>query len=183
MDRATQERWRLALEQKGLHVVRAELDMRPGRDSEPMYGIGDAPPYPTRAFCDQWCRGEYGNTPILSKSMGVAIFAGLAFIACIVQVIGGHSHTEAFSAHQTTFVRAGRAPAPRGPAPPSDDSLRNAAAQNDATQNSSVISSADPQSLRSSCSHVSASNSERTVNGLRPCDKLGSTGRTGSGAR
>ena len=56
MDRATQERWCAALRRKGVAAVQAELDLHPGRPTDALFDMADAPPYPTRAFCEAWCR-------------------------------------------------------------------------------------------------------------------------------
>jgi hypothetical protein len=166
MDRDTQARWRQSLERKGAQRIQAELDLRPGRPSDPMFGIGEAPPYPTRAFCSRWClgRGEPGTALYAAALIGVAAL----FVVCLL-------HTEMdwpdAPAHRSGYAMA--TPPPLGPRPTSDDGIAN----------TSVIDTTVTRSILPSCSWVDASDAWRTVQRLPSCAKLGSGSTAADPAR
>lgn len=159
VDRETEERWRDALQQKGLAEVLAELDMRPGRPSDVVFDIGDRPPYPTRGFCWQWCVSGGGPSPGFAPHAAVLVALAALFVVCVL-----HAEVDwpAARAHLPNFASA--APLPLGPPPVSDDGIAN----------TSVISTTVTRTILPSCTWVSASDAIVTVQRLPPCAKLGS---------
>jgi len=158
MDRATEERWHAALEAKGAARVLAELELTRGNPADPVFEIGDRPPYPTRAYCAQWCRN--GGRPS-ARGAGAAMLGGalvLLLFASVVQTIESWP-----AAVPRPGYAYGGAAVPGGPAPASDDGIANA----------SVISTADPHTLLPSCTRVSDAGDAATVRALPPCARLG----------
>jgi hypothetical protein len=169
MDRATEERWRAALKKKGIDAMRAELDLRPGRPTDPVYDIGDAPPYPTRAYCEEWCRGAPPPRLGPSGPATMVIIMSILVVVCVIRALTSLSPSDAnWLSDNTVRYDYGKPPVPRGGSSRSDDSI-----QNDATQNQSAIRMPNSVSTMPSCTSVASAGDLRTVNQLRPCDKLG----------
>jgi hypothetical protein len=168
MDRATEERWRTALKKKGLEVVQVELDMRPGRAGDICYDVGDEPPYPTRAFVENWCRGKPPKPFGPSGTTAMIIGMSLLFVVCIIRALSSFSPSEKdwLSDGAVPYVREA-VPTMRGSSASSDDTV----------QNSSVINSKQQPSIRAACNAVSSAGDGRTVQMLPECSKLG-TGTT-----
>jgi hypothetical protein len=169
MDRATEERWRAALKKKGMDAMRAELDLRPGRPTDPVYDIGDGPPYPTRAYCEEWCRGAPPPRMGPSGAAKMVIIMSILVVVCVIRALSSLSPADAnWLSDNTVRYDYGKPPAPRGGSSGSDDGI-----QNNATQNSSAIHAPNSVSTMPSCTSVASAGDLRTVNQLRPCDKLG----------
>lgn len=160
MDRATEERWVKALERKGVKLMRAELDLTPGRPEDAVFDLGDAPPYPTRAFCAAWCSGQGSRT--IRPHIYAAILTTIAalFVICVIQT------SDEWPAQRVARPGFAEAGAPVGPPPPSDDGIANI----------NVIAPAAPPSLSPNCTWVSAGIAMHTVRDRPACAKLGSGG-------
>jgi hypothetical protein len=165
VDRATEERWCVALNEKGIDAVRVELDMRPGPATEVCYNIGDEPPYPTRAFCEEWCRGKPPRRMGLSGPTSMVVAMSLLVVVCIIRAIGSFSPSEKnwLSDNSVAYVREA-VPTMRA----SSGSSMNQIA------NSDVITTSEQHTIRPACSAVSSAGDARTVQKLADCSKLGS---------
>jgi hypothetical protein len=169
MDRATDERWRAALEDRGMHVVRAELDSRPGRPGDLMYDYADGPPYPTRAFCEQWCRGAPPKRAGISGAGAMIIAMPVLIVVCIIQAISHFSPDETnwLSPHAGVFYRDETVIRHAGPAP-SDDSVKDST-----IKNQSQIVTTETSSILAPCSSVSDAHDSHTVQLRKSCMKSG----------
>jgi hypothetical protein len=165
MDRNTEERWVKALERKGVKLVRAELDLTAGRPEDVVFDVGDAPPYPTRAFCAAWCNGLGSRRLRPQTYAGILATLAALFVVCIIQTADDWPQPGAHAGF------AAAAP-PLGPPPPSDDEIGNV----------NAISPADPSGLLPDCSWVSAGIAVHTVRTRPACAKLGSGGAAGRDA-
>jgi hypothetical protein len=162
MDRQTEERWRAALAERGKERVQAELEMIPGRPEDLVYTLGDAPPYPTRAFCEQWCRGKpaqriggSGTTAIL---IGLTVVMVLCFLAAANSLVGTID----------TERRAGPSPGQRGAvlAPFAGSGFK----PDDATRNQALTPNAGKgEPSAENCSAVTSAGNLRTVPTAKPC--------------
>ena len=192
MDRATEERWRAALEKKGMNRVRADLDMRPGRPADLVFDIGDEPPYPTRGYCEQWCRGAPAKgLGISGPGATVAVMAVLV-VVCILRAISSWSTADA------NWLSAGTVPYSPVAASSSTDRARSSTASppaatvgasgqmagasastgetadpTQAIMNNSIISTVNTRSILPACSSVSAAPGAHAATSLPPCSKLG----------
>jgi len=160
MDRATQERWCAALRRKGVAAVQAELDLHPGRPTDSLFDMADAPPYPTRAFCEAWCRNGGYAPPASRGATAMAVGMALLFVVCVVQMLGSLS---AQYAGAPRGYAGAAAPLPEGAPPPSDDGIAN----------TSVISTRDTHTILPGCTWVAASDAAHTVRTLPACARLG----------
>jgi hypothetical protein len=174
MDRATVERWREALEKKGLDVVRHQLDLRPGRPDEVLYNIVDEPPYPDRAFCEDWCRGAPPPPTAISGTGAMVIIMSILVIVCVLRGFVSFSTADPdwLAPNSGTFHQASTA-APARQAGGSAGSAGPASSiQNTAAQNGSVVNTTEQGSMLPSCTSVSAG-SIGSVQKLPSCSKLG----------
>ena len=78
---ANEERWRDAMQRMGRSAVEAHLRRRPGRPTEAIDDVGYDPPYPPRAFCEQWCI-EQDNILFRFSPRMVAIAVTLVIVMC-----------------------------------------------------------------------------------------------------
>jgi hypothetical protein len=180
MDRATDERWREALEKKGQDAIRHKLDLRPGPPGELFYDIVDAPPYPDRAFCEAWCRGVPPRTGGMSRIGAMVVIMSILVVVCGLRAFTSSSKQDANWLSPTTsqYHPSAAAAAPHGGgAGSSDDSIQNSAAQN-----SSVINTQQKASILPSCSSVSSAGTVATVHSAGACSKLGQPFKQGSGS-
>jgi hypothetical protein len=180
MDRATDERWREALKKKGQQVVRQQLDCRPGPPTELLYDIVDEPPYPTRAYCEAWCRGMPAKSVGMSGTGAMVVIMSILVVVCVFRGALSLSSADVnwLSSSDEPYHSGQSAPQPAaaphaasassGAASSSDTSLGNTA-----TQNSSVISTQSQGSIRSGCTAVSNAGNQATVETRAPCSKLG----------
>ncbi len=172
MDRATEERWRAALKAKGMDVVQVELDLRPGRPEDLVYNVVDEPPYPTRAFCQNWCRGAPPPKFGPSGPTAMIVIMSVLIVVCVIRAITSYSPKEAdwLSADQGTYHRQ-EAPAMRGVLGGSDDTIQNTTMDNQGTDAATQM-----HTLMPGCSAVSSAGDTRTVHAAKPCSKLTTTG-------
>jgi hypothetical protein len=84
----TEAVWRKALQDRGKDWVMAELHRRPGKPEDPLYDVVFKEPYPTRAFCFQWC-GEEENKYFRMSWHTYATIIALALL--IVSIVKGIS--------------------------------------------------------------------------------------------
>jgi hypothetical protein len=185
MDRATVERWRDALDKKGHDVVRKQLDLRPGHPGELVYNIVDEPPYPDRAFCEDWCRGAPPPPTAMSGTGAMVVImtvlavvfafrAAMSFSTAdpnwLTPNTGAFHPTQQSSTSSTPSIPIpSPAPMAGGGAATSDSAL-----QNTASQNSSVINTIQQNSvMMPSCTSVSSAGNRATVQALKSCSKLG----------
>jgi hypothetical protein len=165
VDRATEERWCAALKEKGIDAVRVELDMRPGRATDVCYDIGDIPPYPTRAFCEEWCRGKPPRRMGLSGPSSMVVIMSILVVVCIIRAIGTFSPSEKnwLSDQSVPYVREA-VPTMRAGSGSSVNQIAN----------SQMITTSEQHSIRPACSAVSSAGDAKTVQTLSDCSKLGS---------
>lgn len=88
MDDGTEAAWREALKAKGKHWVQAQLNERPGRSDDPVFDLVFEAPFPTRAFCAQWCAEEDNKLFRISGAGVVTILVFVVFMICVVKAIG-----------------------------------------------------------------------------------------------
>jgi hypothetical protein len=167
MDRATEERWHAALDAKGAAQILTELELTRGRPADPVFDVGDRPPYPTRAYCAQWCRN--GGRPS-ARGAGAKVMGGMLILLLFASVVKTIDSWPAAS-HGVGYAYGGAA-LPVGPAPASDDGLANVA----------VVSTADPHSILPSCTWVSSAGDAATVDTLPSCARLGTRSDENSAA-
>jgi hypothetical protein len=84
----TEAVWRKALQARGKDWVVAELHRRPGQPKDPLYDVVFKEPFPTRAFCFQWC-GEEENKYFRMSWHTYATIIALALL--IVSILKGIS--------------------------------------------------------------------------------------------
>ncbi len=158
MDRATEERWDAALRAKGATRVLAELELTRGNPADPVFDVGDRPPYPTRAYCAQWCHNVGRPSP---RRTGAAVMGGvliLVLFASIVRTIDNWPATV-----QRPGYGYGQVAMPLGGGTASDDELTN----------SSVVSTGDTHTIRPACTWIASAGDTATVHTAPSCAKLG----------
>lgn len=98
MDDRSETAWRAALQQRGKEWVQSELRARPGRPDDVVCDVVFEPPYPTRAFCVQWCAEQDNRIFRLSWHSYTAMFMLFLFIVCFWQAMGGWKTRELIAA-------------------------------------------------------------------------------------
>ena len=88
MDDRTENEWRAALQQRGKEWVMSQLRTRPGRPDDAVYDVVFEAPYPTRAFCVQWCAEQDNKLFRLSWHTYTAIAILLLVVVCFWQAVG-----------------------------------------------------------------------------------------------
>jgi hypothetical protein len=106
MDALTEIAWRDALRAKGKEWVTSELRTRPGRPDDVLLDIVFEPPYPSRAFCEQWCAEQDNKIIHLSWQSYAAIATLVLFVVCFCQAVGS------WNDHALVAARENYAPAP-----------------------------------------------------------------------
>ena len=86
--------WRKALQARGKDWVRSELHRRPGRPEDTLYDVVFKEPYPTRAFCFQWCAEEENRIFRVSWHTFATIMALALLIVSILKGISARSDAE-----------------------------------------------------------------------------------------
>jgi hypothetical protein len=86
--------WRKALQARGKDWVRSELHRRPGRPEDTLYDVVFKEPYPTRAFCFQWCAEEENRIFRVSWHTFATIMALALLIVSILKGISAWSDAE-----------------------------------------------------------------------------------------
>ena len=157
MDNLTETAWRAALQQRGKEWVQSELRTRPGRPDDVVYDVVYEAPYPTRAFCMQWCAQQDNKLLRMSWHSYAAIAMLLLFIVCFCQAVGSWNHRE------VTAARHLDAPLPAAPArvgsSGSDFSVASPGSQSTPASGSSSTSSSNSgsgssSSVSSLCSYI-----------------------------
>jgi len=92
------ERWHDAMRRMGRAAVEAALRRRPGRPAERIDDIGSEPPYPTRAFCEQWCVEQDNIVYRFTPRTAVILTLIVAILACTVMAVGDFAGLSAGSA-------------------------------------------------------------------------------------
>jgi hypothetical protein len=87
MDDLTEIVWRKALQAKGRDWVMSELRTRPGRADDAVYDVVFEQPYPTRAFCLQWCAEDENRIFRMSWHTYAALFALILFVVCFFRAV------------------------------------------------------------------------------------------------
>ena len=82
-------RWRDAMQRMGKMAVETALSRRPGRPGDRLDDIVYEPPYPTRAFCQQWCAEQDNILLRFSPMMGVILVLVVVVTACLLQAFSG----------------------------------------------------------------------------------------------
>jgi hypothetical protein len=175
MDRATDERWREALKKKGQQVVRQQLDCRPGPPSELLYDIVDEPPYPTRAYCEAWCRGAPAKSIGMSPAGAMVLISSILLIICVFRgaMSWSSADTNWLSATGAPYHSAQSAPKAVGGGGGRAASGGGGSSSGNALQNSSLITTTQQGSILSGCTAVSSAGDQATVSSRGPCSKLG----------
>lgn len=79
--------WRKGLQARGKDWVRSELHRRPGQPEDVLYDVVFKEPYPTRAFCFQWCAEEENRVFRMSWHTYATIIALALLIVSILKGI------------------------------------------------------------------------------------------------
>ncbi len=79
--------WRKALQAKGKDWVMAELRLRPGQPTDPLYDVVFEQPYPTRQFCLQWCVEQENKIFQVRWQSGAAFVALLLLVVCVLRAV------------------------------------------------------------------------------------------------
>jgi hypothetical protein len=142
--------WRAGLQQRGKDWVLSELRTRPGRPDDAVYDVVFEAPYPTRAFCAQWCAEQDNKLFRMSWHSYAAIAMLLLFIVCFMQAVGG------WNARERAVARNLNAPPAVEPAAVGSSGSDFSAAipgsqSTPASGSSSSSSSSSPSSL---CSYI-----------------------------
>jgi hypothetical protein len=163
MDTEARERWCAALETKGKNTVRAELEMRPGHPSDLVFDVGTEPPYPTRAFCEQWCSGETAKSSGRGGYIFVVVALAVIIFICVGRSISGYRPP----------ANPGL-PQPMAAASAGGGGTGSASAGSSAAlKNGSVVNTSESQRLSAACSAVNYAADTATVHALPACSKLG----------
>lgn len=80
-------RWRDAMERMGKAGVEVEMRRRPGPPTDVVLDIGDEAPYPTRAFCEQWCTEQDNILFRFSPRMGIILTLCVLLLVCVLNAI------------------------------------------------------------------------------------------------
>jgi hypothetical protein len=91
MNEPTEAVWRKALQAKGKEWVLAELHRRAGQPGDVLLDVVFEEPYPTRAFCRQWCAEVDSRLFNFSWHTQAAIVAMVLFIVCCIKAIQSFS--------------------------------------------------------------------------------------------
>jgi hypothetical protein len=86
--------WREGLQARGKDWVRSELHRRPGRPEDTLYDVVFKEPYPTRAFCFQWCAEEENRVFRVSWHTFATIIALALLIVSILKGISAWNDAE-----------------------------------------------------------------------------------------
>lgn len=87
MDDLAEIVWRKALQARGRDWVMSELHTRPGRPEDIVYDVVFEGPYPTRAFCLQWCAEQENRILRMSWHTYASIIALILFVICFYQAV------------------------------------------------------------------------------------------------
>jgi len=79
--------WRKGLQARGKDWVLSELHRRPGQPEDVLYDVVFKEPYPTRAFCFQWCAEEENKVFRMSWHTYAMIIAMALLIVSILKGI------------------------------------------------------------------------------------------------
>jgi len=93
MDEQTEAVWRKALQARGKDWVMSELHRRPGLPEDALYDVVFKEPYPTRAFCFEWCSEEENRLFRMSWHTYAAVFALLLLIVCLFKGVTAWNDT------------------------------------------------------------------------------------------
>src|SRR5215467_4013185 len=86
------EVWRRGLRARGKDWVMAELHRRAGRPEDVLLDVVFEPPYPTRAFCRQWCAEEENRVHVSASLKIAVVLAALALVCIGKAVVGWEQH-------------------------------------------------------------------------------------------
>ncbi len=86
--------WRKGLEARGKEWVLSELRRRPGQPEDTLYDVVFKEPYPTRAFCFQWCGEEENKVFRMSWYSYATLIALVLLIVSILKGIGAWSDAQ-----------------------------------------------------------------------------------------
>ena len=87
MEYGAEEVWRKGLQARGKEWVLSELRRRPGQPEDVLYDVVFKEPYPTRAFCFQWCAEEENRVFRMSWHTYATIIAMVLLIVSILKGI------------------------------------------------------------------------------------------------
>jgi hypothetical protein len=105
------EVWRRGLRARGQHWVMAELHRRAGRPEDVLLEVVFEPPYPTRAFCQQWCAEEANRIRVPATLKAAIVLAALAQV-CIGEAVIGWENLAAEQQLEANSAAPGAADAP-----------------------------------------------------------------------
>ena len=145
MDDRTETVWRAGLQERGKEWVLSELRTRPGRPDDVIYDVVFEAPYPTRAFCVQWCAEQDNKLFSMSWHSYAAIAMLLLFVVCFCQAVASWNH------HELALARQQVAPPAEEPAP--------------VGSSASDVGAANPDSQSTPSSGSSSSSSSSSDNG------------------
>jgi uncharacterized iron-regulated membrane protein len=114
MDDATEIGWRKALQARGRDWVMSELHTRPGRPEDAVLDVVFEQPYPTRAFCMQWCAEQENRIFRMSWHAYAALFALILFIICLTRAVQTWNAPDLARVARSATAAAGAPPAAAG---------------------------------------------------------------------
>jgi len=157
MDDRMEIAWRAALQERGKEWVVSQLRTRPGRPDDIVYDVVFEAPYPTRAFCVQWCAEQDNKIFRLSWHVYAATFMLLLVIVCCWQAVGGwNNHELSVARQQSQSVPLPVAPAQIGSSSPSVDvGIPGTDSQSGSSSSLSSTSASGSSSPPSLCSYIS----------------------------
>jgi len=78
--------WRQGLRKRGKDWVLAELHRRAGGPDDVLLEVVFQPPYPTRAFCLQWCAEEESRIRV-PPSLRLALVVAVLTVVCVLKAV------------------------------------------------------------------------------------------------
>jgi hypothetical protein len=117
-----EDRWRTALTLVGADQIRTQLAQYPGRPTDPIWDLPLKPPYPSRAFCLEWCDESDARwfRPYTRAIVALIVLAvtALSYASCTLSTFLGSPSSSVMptistpSMYQPSLPQAGPVPSP-----------------------------------------------------------------------
>jgi len=111
VNREQDEIWRQGLRARGRDWVMAELHLRAGRPEDVLLEVVFEPPYPTRAFCRQWCAAEESKVRV-HPSLRLALVVAALAVICVGKAVTGWEDLAAEQEVEANLAAPGPVAAP-----------------------------------------------------------------------
>jgi hypothetical protein len=100
--------WRKGLQARGKEWVLSELHRRPGQPDDVLYDVVFKEPYPTRAFCFQWCAEEENKVFRMSwHTYAMLIALALLIVSILKGISAWNDETASLNMLQATAGASG----------------------------------------------------------------------------